>query len=530
MTIEPRGSLAMVDWLIAGGYAAVLVIVGLWAARRRPRPEEYFLASRASRWPLIGLALFASNISSTALVGLAGAGYATGLSVYDYEWTGTVMLVLYCVFLLPMVLRSRVYTMPEYLERRYDSRARLYFAVLTLILNVFVDCAGALYSGSVVCRLLAPNVQVWLIVLALAGAAGVYTAIGGLRAVIYTESLQTVVLLAGASAIAFGALWRVGGWHALVSNIAPGRLSLVRPVGDPTVPWPGLAFGIPLLGFYYWCTNQGIVQRVLSAKNVDHGRGGALLAGILKLPGLFLMVLPGTCALLLFPHLPRADQVYPALILGLLPAGLAGLVVAGFVAATMAAVASTLNAASTLVTMDIAKRLWPALSDRHIVRIGQYSAAAILLVAALWAPQLQRFPSLWQYLQSMLAYSVPPIVALFLVGMFWRGANAAGAAATLALGSLLGLIFGVATFRAHGWSLHFLYATTLLTLLDCAILVIVSLWRRKPDTAAIEPLIWTRHVLREEALRLRGIPWWRDYRVQGLTLLGMTALIVVAFR
>ena len=287
-TSTPAGLLGVLDWLVVGVYSGGLIVLGLFMSRRHFGPADYFLASRATQWPIIGLALLASNMSSTALVGLAGGAYAVGISVYNYEWSAVVILVFFCLFLLPFVIRSRTYTMPEFLEHRYDARVRLHFALLTLFLNIFVDSAGILYSGSLVCQLLFPTWPLWLIVTAMAGAAGLYTILGGLRAVIYTEAVQAVVLLAGAMIISIGAFSRAGGWHAVMSGVNPAAISLIRPIGDPGVPWPGLLLGIPLLGFYYWCTNQSIVQRMLSAKNIDHARWGALFAGLLKLPVLFL--------------------------------------------------------------------------------------------------------------------------------------------------------------------------------------------------------------------------------------------------
>ena len=517
------------DSALVAAYIPALVILGAWASRHQAHAEDYFLASRASRWPAIGLAMLASNISSTALIGLAGAAYATGISVYDYEWSAALVLVFFCLFLLPFVLSSRVYTMPEYLERRFDARARLYFAVLTLFLNVMVDAAAALYSGSLVIRVLFPGTPLWTVTCALAAAAGLYTVIGGLRAVIYTEAVQAVLLFIGAVAVAVAAFAHAGGWHAVMTGVPPNAVSLIRPIGDPGVPWPGLLFGIPVLGFYYWCTNQFIVQRVLSARTLEHGRAGALFAGLLKLPVLFLMVLPGTCAILLFPHLPRADLVYPSLLFGLLPTGLLGVVAASFAAATMASVASTLNSASALITMDIIKRTIPNLSELRVVRIGRLCTAALLLVAMLWAPQLENFRSLWQYLQAMLAYAVPPIVALFLVGMFWKGANAAGAAATLLLGTPCAIALFLANVVFHRLHLHFLYVAPLLLLLDAAILVGVSL--SVPDgSRRVEPLVWTAAYFRAESARLRGVPLWRNYRAQSALLLILTACIVFVFR
>ncbi|MDB6083303.1 MAG: sodium transporter [Gammaproteobacteria bacterium] len=517
------------DWLVVGAYVGGLVVLGLILPRRHFAPVDFFLASRATHWPVIGLALLASNMSSTALVGLAGGAYAMGISVYDYEWTATVILVFFCLFLLPSVIRSGTYTMPEFLERRYDVRVRLLFAVLTLFLNVCVDSAGILYSGSLVCRLLFPNQPLWLIVTALAAAAGLYAASGGLRAVIYTEAVQGVVLLAGSLLISVGAFSRAGGWHAVMTRVDPAALSLIRPMDASTVPWPGLLLGIPLLGFYYWCTNQSIVQRLLSAKNVDHARWGALFAGLLKLPVLFLIVLPGICALLLFPKLPRSDMVYPKLILELLPTGLVGLVVAGFAAATMVSIASILNSASTLLTMDVIKRFGPSLSNAETIRVGRWTTAGLLVVAVAWAPQLHLFPSLWVYLQAVLAYAVPPVVAVFLVGMFWRGANATGATTAMIAGTICGLVLFLAN-AVFGWThFHFLYAAPLLTLLDSIILIGVSLYH--PATASGgDAITWKADFRRSERARLALTPRWQDYRFLAAALLALTAGVVFMFR
>ncbi|MGH8137659.1 MAG: sodium:solute symporter [Steroidobacteraceae bacterium] len=530
MTGSVRDTLGTADWIVVAVYLVVLVVLGLVVSRRRSSPEDYFLASRSSRWPTIGLALIASNISSTALVGLAGAAYEYGIAVYDYEWMAAVILVFFCVFILPQVLQSRVFTMPQFLERRYDATACIGFAVLTLFLNVFVDAAGALYSGSLVCRILIPWAPLWLVSLLLAGAAGIYTIAGGMRAVLRTEVVQAGMLIAGATAISWCAFAQVGGWQTFMRRIDPAAISLIRPIGDPGVPWPGLVLGVPLLGFYYWCTNQFIVQRVLSARDVDQGRSGAMFAGLLKLPVLFLMVLPGTCALLLFPGLPRSDLVYPKLIVGLLPAGIAGCLVAGFMAATMTSVASTLNSASTMITMDLARRLKRDISDDRIVATGRLSTGACLLLAMLWAPQLERLPSLWQYLQAVLAYAVPPVVALFLGGVFWRGANATGAKATLLLGSLCGLALFLMNVVFQVTHLHFLYAAPILFAIDVTILVIVSLTCRGALATDVEKLHWSRQTYVRESTRLRTMPLWRNYRFHALVLLALTAWVVFAFR
>jgi SSS family solute:Na+ symporter len=522
--------LGPLDWAVVLGYASGLVVLGLVVARRRLSAIDYFLASRASKWPVIGLAMFASNISSTALVGLAGGAYAIGIAVYDYEWSAIVVLVLFCIFLLPLILASGTFTMPGFLEQRYDVRVRLMFAVLTLFLNIVVDSAAVLYSGSLVCQILFPGTSLWLIVPLLAGGAGLYTIVGGLKAVIYTEVVQAFILITGSTIISVLAFDRAGGWQAVMSHVAAAKISLIQPASDPGLPWPGLVLGIPLLGFYYWCTNQTIVQRMLSAENVDQARWGALFAGLLKIPVLFLVVLPGTCALILFPHLGRADLVYPTLILHVLPAGMIGLVVAGFVAATMVSIASMLNSASSLITMDLIRHFRPQLSDRQVVRAGRWTTAALLLVAVAWAPQLIRFPSLWQYLQAVLAYAVPPAVATFGIGLFWRGATADAATATFVAGSLCGLGLFLCNSVMGLTHVHFLYVAPLLTALDAGILIGLSRLKPATSSAVREATMWRRSRYRAQNAGLSATPVWQDYRCLAAVLLALTAALVIIFR
>jgi len=530
MTV-PQAHLAPLDLAVIALYAFGIVALGLAVSRRRASADDYFLASRASPWPVIGLALLASNISSTTLIGLAGAAYGTGISVYDYEWMATVVLAFFCVFFLPLLLRSQVYTLPEYLERRYDRRARVYFSALTIFLNIVVDTAGTLYGGAIMLKLILPHWPLWEIVAVLALSAGVYTVAGGLRAVLWTETVQAVILLGASVFIAFFAFDRAGGWDAVMRAVDPAKLSLIRPHDDPGVPWTGLVLGVPLLGFYFWCTNQFMVQRVLSAKDENHGRWGALFAGLLKLPVLYVMVLPGTAAILLYPHLDRPDLVYPTLIFDLLPTGLVGVVVAGFFAAIMSSIASTFNSAATLVTMDFIRPRLPQASGATLVRAGRLTTIVFMVLAVAWAPQIEHFASLWQYLQAVLAYAVPPVCALFLVGLFWRRANAAGAFAAI----LAGLAGGAALFWAnvlspHPLDLHFLLVAPILFALSAAVLVAVSLPTAAPPPAQVDTMLWTRAFHREETRALAGEPWWRNYRVQSVLLLAMTAAIVWTFR
>ena len=504
-------------------YLVGIVWKGIHVGRKHRTAEDFFLAGRNVVWPLIGVSLFASNISSTTLVGLAGDAYATGISVFNYEWMAAIVLVFAGVFFLPQLLRSRVTTLPEFLGRRYDAVSRRYFTGLTLFLNIVVDTAGSLYAGALMLRLLFPALSMTEIVVGLTIVSGLYTAVGGLTAVIHTDAIQTVLLLIGSIFIAVTALMRVGGWSELTAAIDPAMLSLVRPAGDPGVPWPGLLTGVPLLGFYFWCTNQFMAQRFLAARDLTHARRGALLAGLLKLPVLFLMVLPGTAAIILFPNLDNPDLVYPTLLVELLPTGLLGLVIAGFLAALMSQIDSTLNSAATLVTMDIVKPRRPQWSPARLLRAGRIATLGFMVLAALWAPQIARFSSLFKYLQAVLSYTVPPVLALYLLGLFWRRANAQGARWCLGGGVTAGAALFVSN-QVLGWtSLHFLYVAPLLTALSAALHVAGSLAGPPPPDESLDGLVWDGAWPREDA------PWYARFGWQSVALLVVTAALVIAF-
>ncbi|MCZ4340798.1 sodium/solute symporter [Sphingomonadaceae bacterium G21617-S1] len=518
---------ASIDYAVIALYALGLVVLAVAATRKGGGAQEYFLASRGASWPTVGLSLLASNISSTTMVGLAGAAYLSGISVFNYEWMAAVVLVIFVTLMLPALLASGVYTMPELLERRYDRPTRLYFAMLTLFLNLVVDAAGTLYAGGFLFHLLYPDVPLSMIIALLALTAGLYTAAGGMRAVLYTEVMQALILLGGSAVIAVAAFDHAGGWSAVVAAVPPDKLSLIRPLDDPTLPWLGLVIGVPILGFYFWCTNQFMVQRVLAARSVDHGRWGCLFAGLLKLPILWLMVLPGTAALLIAPDLSRADMVYPTLLFSLIPNGFLGIVIAGFLAAAMSSLAATFNAAATIVTIDFVRPAFPRASGRALTRCGQIATLGFMIAAAAWAPQVVRFPSLWQYLQSVLAYAVPPVVVLFLAGLLWRRASSSGAHAAILAGVATGgalFLLGPVSGRID---LHFLYAAPIILTASTIGMIIASLIR---PARQLSPLLWTRAHWHAESAALACVPWWQNYRIHGAALLMLTAALVFAFR
>jgi len=363
--------------------------------------EEYFLGGRSMTWPIIGVSLFAANIGSNTLIGLSSDAFQGNVAVYNYEWTAAITLVFFAVFFLPFYLKSKVYTMPEFLERRYDSRSRYIFSVVMILGNVLIDMASGLYAGNLILKIVLPEVDSTIIIALLALSAAIYTIPGGLSSVIHTEVLQAVLLVTGSCIVTWVCFQEVGGWSGMITGLdslyATGSIerqsddifSLVRPSDDPSMPWTGLLFGVPLLSFYFWVNNQFIVQRVLSAKDLNHGRWGVLFAGLLKLPVLFIMVIPGVIATVLFSDLNISflnyqisstldttvtcerlrdcpNMTFPVLMYKLLPTGLLGLVIAGVLAAMASSIAATLNSASTLITMDFYKKLKPEASSKNL--------------------------------------------------------------------------------------------------------------------------------------------------------------------
>jgi SSS family solute:Na+ symporter len=313
-------------------------------------------------------------------------------------------------------------------------------------------------------------------------------------------------------------------------NTAPeGALSIIQPIGDPNLPWPGLFTGVLIIGIYFWTSNQLIVQRTLGAKTINHGRWGSIFAGFLKLPILFIMILPGTMALVLYPDLQNADLVFPVMVFDLLPVGVSGIILAALVAAITSTVDSILNSASTMVTMDFVKPMYPDITDKGLVRVGQITTTIVMIVAVLWAPQIQHFPTLWSYLQSVLSYATPPIVATFLGGIFWSRANRHGAFVTLLLGISVGII-GFILIEIMGMvQLHFLYAAGISFVASLVILAAVSLVSEVPPKEKTEELTWRPALWHAETKELEELPAWQNYRYQAAALFVTTAAIVIWF-
>lgn len=516
-------SLAALDVVIIAVYLVVVLYIGARLAKRTKTGEDLFLAGRRLTWWAIGFSLFASNISSTTLIGLSGAAYEGGLFVSNYEWMATVVLVFFVLFIAPVFIKNRIATAPEFLEKRFDRRSRVYFSGLTIFTNIVVDTAGSLFAGALVLMLFFPGLDLYTTCIALALVAGVYTAAGGLLAVVYTDVLQAIVLLIGSVVLGVLMFGEIDfSWARLQAETPPEMLSVIRPLDDPNLPWLGTLIGVPVLGFYFWCTNQFIVQRVLGARDLNQARWGSLLGGLLKLPVLFIMVLPGVMARLVFPDLEVGDAVFPTMVSHLLPAGLTGLVLAGLLAAIMSSIDSTLNSASTLVTLDFVKPWRPGLSPEREAWIGRIAVGVFMVLAALWAPQIANFAGLFHYLQQALSYIVPPVAALFILGVLWWRGTARAAFFTLLGGHAVSIAVFVLQQVEVLPSLHFTIVAGILFGLSCGLFVLISLLDEAPDRAEVRAL-----TERDQGPRPKS--WWKDYRVHSAVLLALTAALVIAF-
>jgi len=518
-----------IDLAIIAAYFVAVAVIGVVVARRTRSGDDLFLAGRRLTWGAIGLSLFASNISSSTLVGLTGDAYRIGLAPSAYEWMAGLLLIVGAFTFFPFFLRSRISTIPEFLEKRFDARLRRYFSAITIFLAVVVDTAAGLYAGSLVAQVFIPDLNLSVFIVTLAVIGGLYTAAGGLAAVVYTDVLQAIILIAGTSAIAILTVAQFDfSWSEATRALPQGHLSIVRPTDDPVLPWPGLLIGVPILGFYYWIMNQYIVQRVLGAQNITEARRGAILAGLLKLTPLFLMMLPGAFAVSLLPGLDSPDKVFPTLIQEFLPIGLTGIVLAGLLSAILSSVDSALNSASTLLVLDFIEPLrGRQLTPRQGRRYGTLATLGFMLVAAVWAPLIQHFPGLFSYIQAMFAYIVSPVVGIFVVGFFWPRANAQGAFAALVGGhGIAALIF--ALVQSDIIALHFLYVSGLLFALSAVLCVLCSLCvGDTPTHAQTHDLTFAQRDLTPE-----GAPpvWYADPRYQAAAVVALTLLTVIAFR
>jgi SSS family solute:Na+ symporter len=470
------------DWIAIAGYFGIMLVIVWWVVLQKQRTStDYFLAGRHMPWFVVGASIFASNIGSEHIVGLAGQGSTSGMGMAHWELHAWCVVMLSWLF-IPFYYRSKVFTMPEFLERRFNPASRWILSIVSLIAYVFTKVSVTVYAGGVVFNVLLPEINIpitenfaldafWIGALLTVTLTGIYTILGGLRAVVYTDTVQTVILLVGSAFITIIGLNKLGGWGELQTICSDNieKFALWRPNTDPDFPWLGILIASPIIGIWYWCTDQYIVQRALSAKDLKNARRGALWGSFLKVWPVMIFIIPGLIGYALHQKglkmadgqdvlggdkvfsIPMkmadgqevldGDQVFAVMVRSLLPAGLRGLVVAGLLAALMSSLSSLFNSCASLFTVDIYEKIKPNSSERHLVTVGRIATVVVVVMGIIWIPVMQRVSQggLYKYLQDTQSYLAPPITAVFLLGLFFKRINGKGAVAGLTIGFIAGM-------------------------------------------------------------------------------------------
>ncbi|WP_312335932.1 sodium:solute symporter [Sphingobacterium sp.] len=545
--------LGNLDLGIAICYIMLILVVGVLAGSGRFKKvkeksaEGYFLAGKTLQWPAIGLALFATNISTVHLVSLAQSGFDTGLLNGNFEWMAAFTLVLLALFFVPFYLKSGVATLPDFLERRYDRASRDWLTLISILSAIVIHIAFSMLAGGIVLRTLF-GFNMYLSITVICMITGIYTILGGLRAVVVTESIQTIVLLAGAFIISFAAFDKMGGWMPMKAELLKGnaleRLSMLRSGSDGSgMPWYAVLFGYPILGIWYWCADQTIVQRVLGAKDENHGRVGALFCGFLKILPVFIFVLPGLFAYTLFKTGQldlsslgvdsqgqiNSKGIYTLMITQLLPSGLVGVLVAALLSGLMSQISGALNSISTMVSYDIFKQRRPAASDKQLIRIGKIAAVIAMGFSLALLPLLDRYESIFNGINDVIAHIAPPITCVFLLGVFWKRASAISAKLTLWIGSVLGIaVFVLNKLMPDSWigQTPFMMMAFYLFLVCMIIQVLLSYVYPVQHTVQSRDLYWKSPI---DPLRGKAWPGIGNYRILSALLLAIVVILYVIF-
>lgn len=547
--------ISTIDIVITIAYVLFIVTIGLWSGRRKKEKAEsssndYFLAGKTLKWPMIGLALFATNISCLHLVSLAQSGFDSGLLNGNFEWMAAFTLILLALFFIPFYIRSGVTTLPDFLERRYNKACRDWLAFVSIISAIIIHIAFSFLAGGIVLETLF-GINMYTSIVIIAALTGLYTIIGGLRAVVVTESIQSVVLIAGALIITYFAWNKVGSWDHLTTvlqnNQAADKLSMIRPVGDKSgLSWVAVFLGYPILGIWYWCADQTIVQRALGAKDENHAKAGALFCGFIKILPVFIFVLPGLFAYVLYKtnaidlsSLQQAGAngttlntkgIYTLMITQLLPKGLVGILVAALLSGLMSQIAGALNSIATLSSFDLYKRYRPDTSDVKLVTVGRLSAAIALMVSLALLPLLNQYTSLFEGINDVIAHIAPPITCVFLLGVFWKKASAKSAQYTLWLGSLLGVaVFAVNKLNPETLIGQIPFMMMAFYLFCACMLMQIGFSYLYPvqHTAESNKLYWKSFW---EPLQVKGWSGIGNYKTLSALLLGIMAVLYWAFR
>ena len=496
----------ILDSMIIIIYILVILAIGVFSTRKsKMTGQVFFLAGRSLPWGMVGAALFASNISTIHLVGLTASGYNEGLVWGNFEWMASFTLILLSLVFAPFYFRSKISTLPEFLEKRYSPASRSLLAFMAILAALFIHIGMSLYAGAAVFQQFF-GVGVITSILIVSVVVSIYTVLGGLKAVVVTETVNTAFLLIGACTITVFAILALPahGIRTLAEFRAaakPDQLSMLQTHSSAGLNWYAVFLGYPILGVWYWCTDQTIVQRVLGAKTERDTQLGPLLAGFLKILPVFFLVLPGVIAFVLFRDVigRSSNQTLPVLINQLIPTGLKGIIAAAVLAALMSAISAAINSSGTLVAIDLVKRLRPQTPDSALVRVGRASSVLVMLLAILWSTQGGRFSSIFEAINVIAADLAPPITTVFLFGVFWKRGTKEASIITLTAGFLLGAasfildlpVFGSEKLITHGLGISFMMQAWWVFCVCSVLFVIVSLLTPPPAPEKIEGLTWT---------------------------------------
>ncbi|HSU29402.1 MAG TPA: sodium:solute symporter [Chitinophagaceae bacterium] len=538
-----KNFLGTTDWIFVIVYFIVIAGISIWSIRKsKNSPTDYFLANRNLGWWVIGASILASNVGSEHIVGLAGTAGKSGTVMGHYELHSWIVLILGWVF-VPFYMRSRVYTMPEFLERRFNAKARRILSIIQLLSYVIAKASVTIFAGALVFNQFL-GVGFWQGAIILVIITGVYTVLGGLHAVMYTEAIQAIVLLVGSGVLLFMGLDKVGGWNGLMTSLPKDKLNMFPSLHDPDFPWLGILFASPIVGIWYWCTDQHIVQRCLAARDERQARRGTIFAAYLKILPFFIFLIPGLIAFALHAQgkliLPlNADGTtdynasFPSMVEQIMPIGLRGLLAGGLLAALMSSLASVYNACSTLFTMDIYQKMKPQASNQELVRVGRIATVVVVILGMAWIPMMGRISNtLYQYLQDVQSNLAPPIAAAFLLGVFSKRINGKGALTAMVVGFIIGLLkltLGLLKPELSGIlldfaNINFLYFCIYLFLFSIALMVIVSLLTPKPSEEQIRGLTFATTVAEDRAASRAS---WNKWDV--ILSLIVVAIIVAVF-
>jgi SSS family solute:Na+ symporter len=541
------------DWIVLGLFCLALVGIIIWVVRQKSETStDYFLAGRDATWLAIGASIFASNIGSEHLVGLAGAGASSGMAMASWEMHGWLILILGWFF-VPFYARSGVFTMPEFLEKRYNKGSRSVLSIISLVSYIFTKVAVTVYAGGIVFKQVFGIESMfgidffWISAVGLVVLTGIYTTLGGMKAVLWTSVLQTPILLIGSLAILVIGLIKLGGWHEMMEicravpvNVDGDTMTkLIRSANDPEYPWTGVILGSAIIGFWYWCTDQFIVQRVLSGRNQTESRRGAILGAALKLTPVFIFLIPGMIAYALAQkgmiQLPNSDSAFAVLVKDLLPVGFTGLVVGGILAALMSSLASLFNSSATLFTVDFYQKFKPDAPEKELVKVGRIATVVVVVLGILWIPVMRGLGKvLYAYLQDVQSLIAPGIAAVFLLGVASKKTTPKAGFIGLVTGFVLGMtrlalkVFGSGInhdsiiykiFLKANWLHYEIY----LFFLVIAIMVVTSFLTPKPDAVAIRGLYFGSATAEEKAITRAS------YSNLDLVFSGLIITVIVVF-